>query len=43
MEWRVFFRRIGPSMKVLERKTALIQLCDAKMIVLIQISAMKSV
>ncbi|PSR72151.1 hypothetical protein PHLCEN_2v11999 [Hermanssonia centrifuga] len=42
MEWRVFFRRIGPSMKVLERKTALIQLCDAKMIVLIQISAMKN-
>jgi hypothetical protein len=35
MEWRVTFR--GP-----ERRTALVQLCDERMILLIQVSAMKS-
>jgi hypothetical protein len=35
MEWRVVFR--GP-----ERSTALVQLCDERYILLIQVSAMKS-
>lgn len=42
MEWRFFFRRkIGGSTTVQERRTAVVQLCDTKMILVIQISAMK--
>ena len=39
LEWRIFFRKgISPS----ERRTALIQLCDTRTILLVHVSAMKS-
>ena len=39
LEWVVTFRRRKTPM---ERRTALVQLCDARMILLVQVSAMKS-
>jgi hypothetical protein len=39
MEWRTFF---GRGRKRYERRTAVIQLCDERLILLIQISAMNS-
>ena len=39
LEWVVTFRRGKAPM---ERRTALVQLCDARMILLVQVSAMKS-
>ena len=39
LEWRIFFRKgMSPS----ERRTALIQLCDTRTILLVHVSAMKS-
>ena len=39
LEWVVTFRRGKAPM---ERRTALVQLCDARMVLLVQVSAMKS-
>lgn len=39
MEWRVIFARAAPSQS---RCTALVQISDKKMILLVHISAMKS-
>jgi hypothetical protein len=39
MEWRAFF---GRGQQHHERRTAVVQLCDERMILLIQISAMNS-
>ncbi|OBZ66335.1 Werner syndrome ATP-dependent helicase [Grifola frondosa] len=38
LEWCVFFRKNMPAR---ERRTALVQLCDQRMILLVQVSAMK--
>ncbi|EIN14444.1 ribonuclease H-like protein [Punctularia strigosozonata HHB-11173 SS5] len=38
MEWKLFF---GRDRRLIERRTALVQLCDNNMIMLIQVSAMK--
>lgn len=39
MEWRIFIQRGAP---VIERRTAVVQLSDARMILVVQVSQMKS-